>query len=178
MKKGKVIRKGQIAVAAMVLCLGAAIWLNAKYLPSSTKYLGEASYVNGTAEENTVQTSAKAEASDYFTTAQKSRQKAYEKAAEKIEELLDTDSLSKEEKTEVSEAIKNYANNIKAETDIESLLTAKGFEKALAVIGDNAITVVVKSEGLTSAQTLQIQDIVTSNTNIPLQKIKIVPIAK
>lgn len=178
MKKGKVIRKGQIAVAAMVLCLGAAIWLNAKYLPSSTKYLGEASYVSGTEEENTLQTSAKVDTSDYFATAQKSREKAYEEAAEKIEELLDTDNLSEEDKTKVSQAIKSYANSLKAENDIENLLTAKGFPKALAVIGDNAITIVVKSEGLTSAQTLQIQDIVTSNTNISLDKIKIVPIAK
>ena len=178
MKKGKVIRKGQVAVAAMVLCLGAAIWLNAKYLPSSTKYLGEASYVNAETEENVVQTSAKTDASDYFANAQKSREKAYEEAAEKIEELLDTESLSEEDKIAVSQAIKSYANSIKAETNIENLLTAKGFENTLAIIGDNAITVVVKSEGLTSAQTLQIQDVVTSNTNISLDKIKIVPIAK
>ena len=30
MKKGKVLGKGQITVAVMVLALGAAIWLNAK----------------------------------------------------------------------------------------------------------------------------------------------------
>ena len=178
MKKGKVIRKGQIAVAAMVLCLGAAIWLNAKYLPSSTKYLGEASYVGTTESEEAVQTAAKADSSDYFASAQKTRNDAYSKAAEEIEELLDTDTLSEEDKTTLSKAISSYAKSIKSETDIENLLKAKGFEKALAIIGDNAITIVVKSEGLTSAQTLQIQDVVTSNTEISLDKIKIVPIEK
>ena len=52
MKKGKVFGKGQIAVAVMLLALGAAVWLNAKFLPSDTKYLGEASYVNTTEEES------------------------------------------------------------------------------------------------------------------------------
>ena len=65
---------------------------------------------------------------------------------------------------------------MESESNIEALLKAKGFEKSLAVISDTGISVVVKSEGLTSAQTLQIQDIITSETNIPLSNIKIVPV--
>ena len=61
---------------------------------------------------------------------------------------------------------------------METLLKAKGFDKALAVIGDSGISIIVKSEGLTSAQTLQIQDIVTSETDISLNNIKIIPITK
>ena len=64
------------------------------------------------------------------------------------------------------------------ESNIETLLKAKGFDKALAVIGDSGISIIVKSEGLTSAQTLQIQDIVTSETDISLNNIKIIPITK
>ena len=65
---------------------------------------------------------------------------------------------------------------MESESNIETLLKAKGFEKAVAVISDTGISVVVKADGLTSAQTLQIQDIVTSETNIPLSNIKIVPV--
>ena len=43
-------------------------------------------------------------------------------------------------------------------------------------MNDTGISIVVKSDGLTSAQTLQIQDVVTTQTNIPLSGIKIVPI--
>ena len=46
----------------------------------------------------------------------------------------------------------------------------------IAIIGEDGISVVVKSEGLTSAQTLQIQDIVTSETSIALANIKIIPV--
>ena len=62
------------------------------------------------------------------------------------------------------------------ENNIESLLKAKGFEKAAAIIGDSGINIVVKSDGLTAAQTLQIQDIVMSETKIELSAIKIVTV--
>ncbi|MBR7132941.1 MAG: SpoIIIAH-like family protein [Clostridia bacterium] len=177
MKKGKVFGKGQIAVGVMVVALAAAIWLNAKYLPSSTKYLGEASYVSGTAEEEAVQTGAKAETSeDYFTTAKKERDKAREEACETIEEVLKDSKLSEKDKASALAKIEEIGGRIESESNIEALLKAKGFKKVLAVISDSGISIVVKSEGLTSAQTLQIQDIVTNETNITLGKIKIIPI--
>lgn len=179
MKKGKVFGKSQIAVTAMVLALAAAIWLNMKYTPSSGKYLGEASYVNNTSSEGgAVQTSAKAETKDqdYFTTAKKERESARKKAQELIEETLKSDKLTDEDKKSAIAKTEEIAGRMESEGNIEALLKAKGFDKALAVISDTGISVVVKSEGLTSAQTLQIQDIITSETNIPLSNIKIVPI--
>ena len=179
MKKGKVFGKGQIAVAVMLLALGAAVWLNAKFLPSDTKYLGEASYVNTTEEESgeAVETAAKAEKADYFETAKKEREEARKKAEETVEELLKGDNLSEEDKNNALAQIATLGANIEKESNIESLLKAKGFEKALAIIGDKGISIVVKSEGLTSAQTLQIQDIVTNETSIALANIKIIPVA-
>lgn len=176
MKKGKVFGKGQIAVAVMVLALGAAVWLNAKYLPSEAKYLGEASYVSNSSEEEAVETSAKPE-EDYFTKAKKDRESARKEAVETIEETIKSDKLSDEDKKSALSKIEEIGDRIEKESNIESLLKAKGFEKSLAVISDDGINVVVASEGLTSAQTLQIQDIVTEQTSITLNKIKIIPIS-
>lgn len=180
MKKGKIFTKGQITVAVMILALGSAIWLNAKYVPSSSKYLGEASYVNGTKEEASLETAAKVEKKDedYFTTAQKEREKTREEAEESVEEMLDNKNLTEEDKKKALEKINEMADNIEKEKNIETLLKAKGFEKTLAVIGDSGISIIVKSEGLTSPQTIQIQDIVTNETSIPLSNIKIIPVAK
>ena len=175
MKKGKVLGKGQIAVGVMLLGLAAAVWLNAKFLPSSTKYLGEASYVDNS-QENAVETAAKAEEEDYFESAKKDREEAREKASETIEEMLDTDKLSENDKKTILSKIENLGTNIEKESNIESLLKAKGFKEVVAIIGEDGISVVVKSEGLTSAQTLQIQDIVTQETSITLANIKIIPI--
>ena len=178
MKKGKVLGKGQLTVAVMLVALGAAIWLNAKYLPSDTKYLGEASYVNNTSDENVIETSAKGETNkeDYFITTKAEREEARKEACETIKETLKNEKLSDADKKSALAKIEEIGERIENESNIEALLKAKGFEKALAVITDTGVNVVVKSEGLTSAQTMQIQDIITEQTTITLENIKIIPI--
>lgn len=175
MKKGKVFSKSQLAVAVMVVALGAAIWLNSKYLPSSTKYLGEASYVSNSSEEESVQTSAKVE-QDYFTTAKTNREKTRNDAIETVEETLKSEKLTDQDKKDALQKIQQISDRMEKEANIESLLQAKGFEKTLAIISDEEINIVISSDGLTTANTLQIQDIVTAQTDIDLSKIKIIPI--
>lgn len=176
MKKGKVLGKGQIAVGFMVVALAAAVWLNTKYLPSSTKYLGEASYVSNTqSDETAVQTSAKETKGDYFENAKKDRENARKEATETIEETLKSAEVSDKEKASALAKIEEIAARIEKEANTEALLKSKGFDKTLVVISDSGVNVVVSSEGLTSAQTLQIQDVVTSETGVSLADIKIVP---
>ncbi len=175
MKKGKVFGKGQLAIAVMVVALGAAIWLNTKYLPSSTKYLGEASYVSGTVSDNSVQTSAKAQ-EDYFASAKAEREKARKTAVETIEETIKSEKLTQEDKASALKKIEDIGANIEKEANCESLLKAKGFEKAVVIISEDGVNAVVKAEGLSTADTLQIQDVITSQTGVELGKIKIIPI--
>ena len=153
MKKGKVFGKSQIAVAVMLLALGGAVWLNMKYTPSSGKYLGEASYVSGKSSVSAVETSAKAErdSGDYFTDVKKEREGSRKKAQESIEETLKSAKLTDTDKKSALAKIEELADRSEHESNIEALLKAKGFEKAIAVIGDSGINIVVKSEGLTSA---------------------------
>ena len=99
MKKGKVFGKSQIAVTAMVLALAAAIWLNMKY-SSSSKYLGQATYVNGSSSQSSaVETSAKAkESTDYFTEVKKEREKTQSEIEETVKETLKSEKLTDEDK--------------------------------------------------------------------------------
>ncbi len=173
MKKGKVLGKGQLAVGVMVVALAAAIWLNTKYMPSSTKYLGEASYVSNTHSE-AIETAAKTE--DYFASAKAEREKQLKTATETVQELLKSENLTEEDKKTALTQIEKIANNIKAEANIEALLKAKGFAQAVAVIGADGINIIVKSDGLTTANTMQIQDIATTESGLDLSKIKIIPI--
>ena len=178
MKKGKVLGKGQMALGLMVVALAAAVWLNTKYLPSSSKYLGEASYVSNTEEsEKTVETAAKAESTDYFTKAKKERETARAEAVETIEETLKSDKLTDKDKASALAKIEEIGACIESESNVETLLKAKGFDKALVIISDGGVSVIVSSEGLPSAQTLQIQDVVTSETGADLSNIKIIPLS-
>jgi len=176
MKKGKVFGKSQVIAVAMVLCLGGAVWLNMKF-SSKEKYLGEATLVNSKSE-SVVETNAKVKTSDtdYFESAKKEREEMLEEASQTVEEIAKGDGLSQEDKDKVIESSKRIASRIESANNIESLLKAKGFEKCVAVIGENEINIVVKSDGLTTAQTMQIQDIVTKQTDINLANIKIVTV--
>ncbi len=175
MKKGKVFTKAQIALVLMAVALGAAVWLNMNF--SSKKYLGEATYVDNSKSE-VIQTSAnvKENTTDRFAQAVKDREKAYKTASERVEEMLDTDKLSDADKQSALAVIRELAERVEKESNIETLLKAKGFEKAVAVIGENNITVLVSSDGITTAQTMQIQDIITAETGISLGNIKIVAV--
>ncbi len=182
MKKVKIFTKGQALLVLMVIALGAAVWLNMKFT-SKEKYLGEASYVSQTSSAKTVQTSAKAQqnskassesTSDYFTAARKNRETALKNAQKQIDEMLDNDKLTEADKQQAVKIAGEIAKRIERENNIETLLNAKGFNKCVAVMGDDNITVVVSSNGLTTAQTMQIQDVITSQTQIGLANIKII----
>ena len=177
MKINKVFGKSQIAVTAMVIALAAAIWLNMKYSDTSTKYLGEATYVNNTSSESkATQTSAKAkEDESYFETVRKEREENQNKIEETVKEALKSDKLTAEDKKAATQKVAQLADTI-TKANIETLVKAKGFEDCVAIINNDSITIVVKSDGLTTAQTLQIQDIATSQTNISLANVKIVTV--
>lgn len=177
MKKGKVFGKHHVLLALMVLALGGAVWLNMKFT-STEKYMGEATFVSGDVSEGeAIQTSADAEQNtDYFAAAKSDRQKALDEAQELVEETLKSADVSDAEREQALKTTAEIAKRVEKANNIETLLKAKGFEKAIVVIGDSDVSVVVKSEGITTTQTLQIQDVVTAHTEIPLSNIKIVTV--
>ena len=178
MKKGKVFGKHQVVLALMVLALGAAVWLNVKF-SSSEKYLGEATFVNDNDAlgGEAIQTAANAgQDLDYFENAKKDRQQSLEQAQELVEETLKSANATDSERQQALKSINDMAARLEKANNIETLLKAKGFEKAVVIIGESDASVVVKSDGITTAETLQIQDVVTSHTEIPLSNIKIVTV--
>ncbi len=177
MKKGKVFGKHHVVLALMILALCAAVWLNMKF-SSTEKYLGEATLVSSSeiASGEAVQTAAKVESEDYFEKAKKDRQKALDEAQELVEETLKSANATDAERETALKTTQDIAKRVEKANNIETLLKAKGFSKAVVVIGEGDVSVVVKSEGITTAQTLQIQDIVIAQTEIALANIKIITI--
>ena len=114
---------------------------------------------------------------NYFDTAFKEREDTRKEACEIIEETLKDAKVSNEEKASAIAKIEEIGARMEKEANVQALLKAKGFKNALVIISEGGVTAVVSSEGLTSAQTLQIQDILTSETGLTLQNIKIIPIA-
>lgn len=183
MKKSTIIGKRQILFGLMVFALAGAVLLNMKYSSNtsfnvdnknSTKTLGETAYVNATAGENEViATSAN---SDYFETAKSDRNKSREEALKKVKDIISNVKVTDAEKAEALSQLSSISNRMESENSIETLIKAKGLKDALAVISDECVNIVVKTDKLTASQSLQIQDIVTSQINVDLEKIKIIPV--
>ena len=80
--------------------------------------------------------------------------------------MVDNKESSETVKTEALAGIAAIADEIQKEANIESLVTAKGFEQCVAVISGEKVQIVVKAEELQPAQIAQINEIVYAQTGI------------
>lgn len=183
MKNKKIFGKKQLVMAALVLVLGAAVWLNMEYSSgaggfletakvSSNKNLGDTKYVLNESVVSSAETAAKVD--DYFTSARNEREKAREEALKLLEEAAASADAAAETKAEVAKQLTKVAKRKEQEASAEALLKAKGFSEALVIIGEKDVNVVVKSDELLQSQILQIQDAILSEIEISLENIKIV----
>jgi stage III sporulation protein AH len=181
MKKGKIIGKKQIVLAALVLCLAAAVFLNMRYAsfenPSTVNPesdLGDNQYLSsGGNLGEAVQTGTGV---DYIATARAERNNTRQSALDKFNETINNSSLSSEEKMAAIGLAAEEAKRMEKESSAETVIKAKGFKDALVMISDTGVTVIVPAETLLQSETLQIQDAVTSQIEIELEKIKIITV--
>lgn len=173
----------QLVLASLVLALGAAVYLNWQFagtnkLPigdaeDTSSQLGAAQLVNNAYVE-TVSDDLQAKAgTDMFAEARLSRQNSRDEALELLDGVLeDVDADSEAKKAAVEEA-SAMAQNILKETNVESLLKAKGYEESVAYITAEECSVVV-SGNLQDSDMLIVQEIVMEQTGLTAEKIKII----
>lgn len=191
-------KKRHFILAALVLALGAAVYLNWQFsenkeltstnILSSAKELGQAQFVNNTPKEdsNNIKENKpeddskekKEESNDYFSKAKTARQKARSEATDTIKEILDDAKSTEETKSEAIKQAALIAKTIEQETNIENLIKAKGFEECLTFIQNDECSVVVKGEPLNETTAISIKDIVCGQGGITPDKIKIVEAGK
>lgn len=181
MKKGKIIGKRQIVLAALVLCLAAAVWLNMRFAafenPETSgtgSNLGDTEYMSsGGNLGEAIQTSTGA---DYIASSRLERNNTRQKLAEEFSALINDATVSDDAKAEALQKAADVALRAEKETSAEVLIKAKGFSDALVIISDESVTVIVPAETLLTSETLQIQDAVLSQISIDLEKIKIITV--
>ena len=209
--------KRNAVVAAIVLFVCVAVYLNWSYdqelasgvgqaEPTSvsnqeggTKTLGEAALVNsGTqeAEETAAETGdivldtwesqelneeplavdTSGEGSDYFATARLSREEARSSALSILQDTVDDPEASEAAVSAAADSITAMASATLAESQIENLVTAKGYPECVAFIGENSVSVVVSTESgtLEGADVAKITDIVLGETDCAASAVKVV----
>ena len=182
--------KRQLVLAALVMALGAAVYLNWQFSGnqqllaadtlSSEKELGTAQLVNGEAESGTESEEEAAAQSTaetgeaQFTQARLSRQQARDEAVELLEGIIKDAESSDEAKKEAVAQSAEIAQNVLRENNIENLVKAKGYSDCVAVIQNGECSVIVSGKLQNESDAVVIQDIVAGQTDFSPEKIKIV----
>lgn len=110
----------------------------------------------------------------YFSSIQVNRQRTRDEAIEVLQAVVDNESSTETAKNEALAQISKLADIMEAESNIETLIVAKGFEECVAVISDDKVSIVVKSEGLQAAQISQINEIVYQQCGIKPVNVNII----
>lgn len=183
-KKGKPKLKGQwkrhAVVLAVLVLVGTSVYLNWRYadnVAQTGKILGQATLVNQNGEavsqtrenEDVVSVSG-----GYFDTARLSRQQARDSAISMLQEAEMDENATEDVLNEASLALQVLASYTVAEAQIESLVTAKGYEDCVVFMGEDSCSVVVADpDGVDSTDAARIKDIVISETDYTAAQIKI-----
>lgn len=168
------IGKRNVIIACAVLLIGAAVWVNWMLFAGEedgyTGYGDKAGTVNAAGDaSNTAEDS-------YFATVQVSRERTRDEALEVLQSVVDNADADEAVKTQALSDINKLALEMSAESNIETLVMAKGFEDCVAVINGDGATVVVKTgseDMLLPNQIAQINEIVYEQAQIKPVNIKI-----
>ena len=161
------IGKRNLIIACSVLLIGAAVWLNWVLFSNANTKDGYDGYdqPSGNVSVNPGNTDTNADAT-YFSATQINRQKARDEALEVLQSVVDSTDANDAMKAEALESISAIAAEIQKESNIESLITAKGFEQCVAVLNGDTACIVVSADDLQVAQIAQINAIVYEQTGI------------
>lgn len=174
----KKLGKRNIAIVCAVVMIGCAIWLNYRLFqgPASTVgtlyYQGQNSEQAGNTDGNG---SADAGASDdYFAATVITRQKSRDEALAVLQTIVSKEGALPESVNDAIAEMNQIARDMENESNIETLVKAKGFAECVAVISAGKCSVIVKSDGLLPNEVAQIQEIVYEQTGILPENVKMV----
>lgn len=179
--KGKRLAKKYAVLAVMVVMLGAAVYLNyfaasgtplavpvgttGEETATTTTPLGESVFVSGT--------TAPSQKESYFDAARRNRDAARQEALEILKDTLQNVKTDEATQQEAVAAAASVAAAVEQEDAIESLIKAKGFEDCVVYIENGNAHVAVKAASLEQAQTLQILQIVTTQSDVRTDAVNI-----
>ncbi len=160
------IGKRNIIIACSVLLIGVAVLLNFVLFNGNNNSDGYDGYDEPSGNVQDTPSADAGNTGTYFSATQVSRQRARDEALEVLQSVVDNVEADETVKAEALAGISSIADEIQKEADIESLITAKGFEQCVAVLNGDSISIVVSADTLQPAQIAQINEIVYSQTGI------------
>ena len=186
------IKKGHIVLGALVLALGAAVYLNWDYM-KQTDYVA-AGNTNQTTNEN----EGTANYGDaYFVSARLSRTQSRDEAMDALKYIkagaayqpldpsypkdrlmymLEDSAMEEGAAAVLAQQAQSLAKTIETEGKIENIIKAKGFTECMVYLDEDKVDVIVQSTGLTDSEAAQIMDAVMSEVEVEESNVSIIEI--
>ncbi len=183
--------KRNAVVVAIVIFVGAAVYLNWSYNRQSAgedgennnsgKLLGQSTLVSGTeeggADGETEQGQQEVKSlTGYFASARLNRQQARDSALELLQKAAADEKADQAVVDAANASIQAMAECTMSEAQVENLVTAKGYGDCVCFIGDDSASVVVSAteSGLGETDIAKIMDIVCEETGLTASRIKVI----
>lgn len=109
----------------------------------------------------------------YFTQSKLDRDKMYSQMIENYQKILETENLTSDEKNNAQAEIKRINNEKNAIMISENLIKTKGFEDVILFVNNGNVSVIIKASKLKEEQIAQIQNIITRELNVKVNKINV-----
>lgn len=182
----RIFGKKQVLLATLIVALGVAVYLNYYFSSqqppttdvngrptssTSSRNMGDAQFVGNSSVVSSPESTV--DANDYFVQARLSRESAREEALDIVKDMMNDVKATDEVKKQAAEKAATIAQAVEQESKIESLIKSKGFADCVVYIEGENCSIVVRSEGLKPQESVQITEIVTTQSNIVAQNINI-----
>ncbi|GAA0177221.1 SpoIIIAH-like family protein [Clostridium sediminicola] len=156
-------KQGAIIVVLLALIISAGIL--ATKLNNDSLYVGK-DLNNDVSSISTSQTETTT-SSNFFAEQKIIRDNKENQILQNLKTLIDDENISEEERQKTSSKYTELTMASNSESEIETLLKAKGYAEALCFVEENKVRIIIKSpEKLTDQQLKQIQDVVVDVTKI------------
>ncbi len=172
---GRIGRKSTVVICA-VLLIGVAVLLNVLLFNGGADGGKDLAIdMDALSSANGDDTSGDSAAVyNYFEAMQLSRKQARDEAMEVLLSVAESSTAVEEMKTDALNDISQIALDIENESNIETLILAKGFEQCVAVVNGDSASVIIKTDGLLPSEIAQITEIVYEQAGILPTNLKII----
>lgn len=124
-------------------------------------------------ESTTDVTQVSTQTDDYFQNSKLEREKMYSQMLETYQKLLESTSISQEQKAISEQEITKINQTKNAIMIAENLISTKGFSDSVIFVNGDSVSVVIKAEALQQEQIAQIQNIISRELKVDVTNIHI-----
>lgn len=184
-KPSIIIGKRQIILSCLTVMLAVAVYINYTLSKSdltvttptseltAQEDFGDTEFVSAEAGGETAGVQADASSEDFFARARLEKTTNRDEAVQTLQMIMGGGDLTENEIITTALNAVEVSNLIECEGNIESLIKSQGFADCVVYLDGESAKVVVKTDGLESADAALIKDIILGEVSISSENIRI-----